>query len=80
MPNEQLGASGHFPDGRLKASDEGELTFLIGEEHHNVMVRFGKPVTWLAMTPEQAVSMAQLLIGKARVVARRQGKPLVVVL
>jgi hypothetical protein len=76
--SDKLGATGELPHGKLNASDEGELRFAIGEEHDNVMVRFGKPISWLAMPPDQAVAMAQLLIAKARIVARRTGKALTV--
>jgi hypothetical protein len=77
MP-EQLGPTGKFPDGKLSAHDEGELAFAVGEVEGNVVIKFGKEVSWLAMAPEQAVTLAELLIAKARVVARRTGKPLVV--
>ena len=57
---------------------EGELNFAIGERWENVFIDFGSPVAWLAMPPEQAVAFAELLIKKARYVARRQGRTLTV--
>jgi len=75
-----MGATGKFPHGKLNTEDEGELRFAIGERDDSVMLHFGTQVTWLAFSPEQAVSFAQLLIGKARIVARRQGKTLTVTL
>jgi hypothetical protein len=75
-----LGATGQFPEGKASPHDEGAVLFAIGERDDNVIVDFGTPVVWLGMPPEQAVAMAQLLIAKARIVARRQGKPLTVIL
>lgn len=78
--NNKPGATGKFPHGKLTRHDEGELNLTIGESDDNVIINFGTPVSWMAMSPEQAVSLAQLLIAKARIVARRQGKPLTVTL
>lgn len=77
---DKLGPTGKFPAGKVSTVDEGEVRFAIGERDANVIIDFGTPVVWLQMPPEQAVAMAQLLIAKARVVARRQGKPLTVTL
>lgn len=77
MPN-KLGSTGEFPEGKLNGSDEGGLRFAVGQEGDCVSIAFGKPVAWLAMPPEQAVAFAELLIAKARIVARRMGKPLTV--
>jgi len=76
----KLGKTGQFPPGKASAHDEGSLNFAIGERDGNVLIDFGTPVKWMAMPPEQAVAMAQTLIAKARIVARRQGKSLTVVL
>ena len=78
MQNDKLGATGDFPEGKLNGADEGGLRFAIGEEGGNVIIKFGSPVAWLGMPPEQAVAMAELLIRKARIVARRTGTVLTV--
>ena len=75
---EKLGCTGNFPHGKLNGSDEGGIRFAIGEDGGNVVINFGTPVAWLGMPPEQAVALAEMLIAKARVVARRQGKMLTV--
>jgi len=75
---DKLGPTGTFPSGKLTRHDEGALNFAIGEQGESVVLKFGEPVAWMGMTPEQAVGLAELLIKKARVVARRQGKPLTV--
>lgn len=78
MASDKLGATGGFPQGKLNGTDEGELRFAVGEEGGNVVIRFGGTVSWLGMPPEQAVSFAEVLIAKARQIARRQGKTLTV--
>jgi hypothetical protein len=76
--SDKLGPTGKFPQGKLLAQDEGELTFAVGEQDGNVSIHFGGQVTWLAMTPEQAVALAQVLIAKARQIAKRTGQVLTV--
>lgn len=75
---DKLGATGDFPHGKMNGSDEGGLRFAIGEDGGNVVLNFGTPVAWLGMPPEQAVALAEMLITKARIVARRTGKVLMV--
>jgi len=59
-----------WSDGRLGATDDGELAFRIGRhpDHELVMIDFGKPVTMVAMTPQEAVELAQELIRNARAI------------
>lgn len=75
---DKLGRTGDFPHGKLNGSDEGGIRFAIGEDGDNVVINFGTPVAWLGMPPEQAVALAEMLIAKARIVARRTGKVLTV--
>lgn len=42
----KLGATGKFPQGKLNARDEGELTIAVGIKDGVVMIDFGKPVKW----------------------------------
>ncbi|TWT63173.1 hypothetical protein [Rubinisphaera italica] len=60
-----------WPEGRIGASDDGELAFAIGAhpEKELVCIDFGKPVTWTALSPQQAVELAQCLIKQARAVS-----------
>jgi hypothetical protein len=77
--SEKLGPTGKFPNGKLGPGDKGELQFAIGEQHGNVVIDFGRTaVTFLAMPPDQAVAFAEVLIAKARIIARRSGKTLTV--
>lgn len=60
-----LGATGKYPRGKVNKDDEGELTMAVARVGDVVRVEFGKPVAWLAMTPADAVGLAQLLIKHA---------------
>ena len=62
---ELLGATRQFPQGKLAPSDEGELKFAVGAKDGKVVIEFGKPVAWMGMDAEQAISLAELLIEKA---------------
>lgn len=65
--NKPLGATGKFPQGKVHASDEGELRFAVGidREHGTVMLEFGTPVTWLALPPAAAIQLGETLIKRA---------------
>jgi hypothetical protein len=61
--NGRPGATGEFPEGHHGDEDEGELSIGIGPDMHgNLRLEFGKPVAWLSMPPEKAVSFAKLLL------------------
>jgi len=57
-----------YPEGRLGAHDEGELAYAVGvdERHGVVLINFNKPVSWLGLGPDDAVTLAQCLLDKAR--------------
>lgn len=59
----EIGATGEFPDGVVHETDEGELAFAVTANLSagRVILQFGKPVAWMAMTPEQARGFAELL-------------------
>lgn len=60
-----LGATGRYPAGKLNEDDQGELRAAIGVEGDKLTIHFGKPVTWLALTPEQALGLARVLTTNA---------------
>lgn len=66
--NEQLGATGKFPDGKLNDDDEGELRLMISKKGDNVHIDFGKPVAWMAFTKEDAIALGLSLIKHGRLV------------
>lgn len=57
---------GEFPDGKLNKGDEGALAFEIGTSHGRVVLRFPKPVAWIAFTPEEAMGIAETFVQYAR--------------
>ena len=68
MPDAQKpGATGRFPFGQLDDTDEGELGFEVRYDRLDGLVRvdFGKLVTWMAFSPEQAVQLAHILVTAA---------------
>jgi len=61
VPGFNLGATGRFPEGKIHASDEGELSFAVGAKEGNVIVEFGKPVAWIGLPPQLARDFADSL-------------------
>lgn len=59
-----LGASGKFPQGFLNEDDEGEIKIAITTDGEKVIIAFGKEVSWIGFTKEQAVEIGNLLIQK----------------
>ena len=57
-----------YSEGRIAATDDGDLSCAISTDHAHgkILMDFGKSVTWLAMTPKDAISFAQQLIARAR--------------
>lgn len=72
------GGGKKISDGRLTPTDEGAIRFLVGEKDGQVIIDFRKPVLWLGMPPAQAVRFAEIIIAKARAVARKSGETLTV--
>jgi len=64
----KLGATGKFPDGKLRPDDEGGLTAAVAVDKNGmVFIDFGKSITWLALPKEDAIALAKLLLEKAGV-------------
>lgn len=65
-------ANREFPNGRLSAEDDGSLTVVVSSDPDKDVVRidFAKPTPWLAMPPQQAIALAQMLIQHARSIAK----------
>lgn len=61
----KLGGTGTFPEGKLNASDEGELRMAISSSDGLVRIDFGKPVAWFAVPANQAKELAALLMRHA---------------
>lgn len=65
LQKQPLGATGNYPDGKLTENDEGELAFEIGNLNNRVVINFHKPVKSLGMTKQQALDLANCIIGQA---------------
>jgi hypothetical protein len=66
VPTRELGATGEFPDGKISEDDEGELRMAVAVHEGNVILDFGKNISWIGLPPEQAKHLGQLLIQKAK--------------
>lgn len=66
-PQPTFGATGKFPEGKLNATDEGEIQFGIAADTRNekVLIDFGTPVVWIGLNPEQAIAIADSLKANA---------------
>ena len=60
------GPTGLFPEGKAALHDEGEIAIAVGGHSGKVFIEFGKEISSLGMTPQQAMSLANLLIKQAR--------------
>jgi hypothetical protein len=62
-----FGPTGRFPNGKLNERDEGELLMGVAtdKDKHIVLLNFGKPISWIGLTPEIAIILGQTLIRKA---------------
>jgi hypothetical protein len=65
------GPTGEYPQGKLGSDDDGELTIAFSYDHGNIRIDFGTPTEWIAMSPEHARELANLLRYHADVVAYR---------
>ncbi len=68
-----LGATGRFPHGKLRPVDAGELKSVVLEEGDMVVIVFGKPVSWVSMTPDDALNMADVLTKRAMRIMKGTG-------
>jgi len=66
-PEEKIGPTGEYPDGKLGEDDEGEIRFGVALDRANgiVQVDFGKPVAWLGLPSAAARDLGLSLIRKA---------------
>lgn len=57
---------GEYPNGRLNQDDSGAIAMAVGVEDGRVVLRFPKPISWVGMTGDQALELAQDLLRHAR--------------
>lgn len=60
-----LGATGNFPEPKITDDDEGEIRIGITEKDGVVVIDFGKLVSWIGFTKEQAKEIGETLIRRA---------------
>lgn len=60
-----LGATGEFPEGKLNEDDEGALKLAISNDDNMVRIDFGTPTIWLALAPEDAKRLADVIVKHA---------------
>lgn len=62
-----LGATGQFPRGKIHECDEGEIRVAIAADvkAQRIIMNFGKSISFIAMTEEEALSFARCLEEKA---------------
>ncbi len=70
----ELGRTGKFPDGKINEDDEGEIRIQIGRDKDKnlVVIKFGTPVAWLALKPNQAIAVATMLIKHAKALEKEE--------
>lgn len=63
----RFGALKTHSEGRIHASDEGDIRFGIASDlaHGVVVLSFGTPVTWLGMPPDVAEALGKTLLEHA---------------
>lgn len=56
----KLGATGAFPQGKIHATDEGELRMAVSSNGRMIRLDFGKPTAWIGFGPDEARQFAAL--------------------
>ena len=60
-----LGATGKYPEGKLREDDEGEIAIGITVYEGKVILDLGDDMGWVGFTPEQAHRIASILQKRA---------------
>ena len=61
IPGGDLGATGRYPEGKLREDDEGEISIGITVYEGKVIMDFGDDMGWVGFTPEQSRHIASTL-------------------
>jgi hypothetical protein len=67
LPPGTIGPTGEYPDGNISDGDEGGLNaaVIVDRDNQRVVMDFGKGVAWVAMTKDDALGLARVLVSKA---------------
>lgn len=63
--DDQPGATGKFPDGKLDPLDEGEIQIRMGSLDGRLIIEFGKPISSIGFTRDEAIHIGQAILDKA---------------
>lgn len=63
---ESLGATGQYPRGSTGPHDEGELKIAAYIDQDRLFLNFGKFLSWMAMTKEEALIFGMGIVQKAK--------------
>lgn len=73
MAKDTIGPTGDFPDGKMRADDEGAIRMGATVYEGKVVLNFGTPITWIGLHPQEAADLATLLLDHARRAAKESG-------
>lgn len=62
---QQPGPTGEYPEGELSEDDEGELQLRVHHAQGNVVIEFGKSITWLALPHDEVPQFLQIIADHA---------------
>lgn len=62
----KLGATGKFPQGKIKKDDQGELRMAIFGKDGKIIIDFGKELSWIGFSKDEARQLGNLLIEKSK--------------
>lgn len=61
----KIGPTGNYPEGKISNDDEGELRIAVHRTAKDVILSFGKSISWIGLPPGTARRLAKLLIKNA---------------
>lgn len=61
--------SEQYPQGKLSEHDEGELAVAIALVGDSVVINFTKPIHWIGLGRDRAISFAQSILAHATMIA-----------
>ena len=61
-----------YPRGRMGHQDDGALSYAVTADHGHgtVVIRFGKPVEWIGLHPDDVAKLVEALVKRAKEVAK----------
>lgn len=62
----KLGATGEYPHGTTGPEDQGELKAAVYIRNNRMFINFGKSLSWLALTKQEALAFGNGLVQKAK--------------